>query len=243
MDEVEFELLGRIDERHWWFVGKRRLLQALLGLGGGGRRLLDLGCGAGGILRSLPGTTRCFGLDRSEIALRVCRDKGLERVARGDLAAPPFAPHSFDTVLILDVIEHVDDEQPLLEGARRLCAPGGRVVVAVPAFQQLWSKQDETLRHRRRYSSAQLCRVVRAAGLVPERTTYTNFLIFPVAALWRIGTSRLGLARFAPRTDFWPVPRWLNALLAALYRAEAFLVSRFRLPFGVSVVCIARNPG
>jgi hypothetical protein len=83
--------------------------------------------------------------------------------------------------------------------------------------------------------------VVRSAGLRCERLTYTNFFVFPVAVVWRLLSYRLGLGRFAPSNDFWPVPGWLNALLSAVYRLEAWILRRgLDLPFGVSVVCIAR---
>jgi hypothetical protein len=76
----------------------------------------------------------------------------------------------------------------------------------------------------------------------PERVTYANFFVFPIAAVWRILSYRLGLGRWAPETDFWPVPGWLNTLLTALVRLEARILRVANLPFGVSVVCVARNP-
>jgi SAM-dependent methyltransferase len=241
MDDAEFELLEKIDDRHWWFLGKRALLHALVPDGSAGRRVLDLGCGTGGLLRDDPLAGVCFGVDRSARALSVCRRRGHRLLARADLAAVPFGAAAFDTVLALDVIEHLDDDVALLAQCRELVGLEGRVVVAVPAFRLLWSQHDVTYRHRRRYTARELARVVRRAGLRCERLTYTNFFVFPVAAVWRLLSWRAGLGRFAPRTDFWPVPGWLNALLTAVYRAEAWLLRRgVDLPFGVSVVCIAR---
>jgi SAM-dependent methyltransferase len=249
MHDAEFRLLDTIEDDHWWFVGKRLILAALLEADPGRGRLLDLGCGTGGVLREVAPRRACVGLDRSALALRVCRRKGNRGLARGDLAALPFAAASFDTVLALDVIEHLDDDVAFLRRAAGLVAPGGRLLVAVPAFQILWSRHDETLEHRRRYRASQLEAALRAAGLRVERTTYTNFFVFPVAALWRILSYRLGLGRLAPRHDFWPVPRLVNALLVRLYALEARLLRRLDLPVGVSVVCVARpeaaaaNPG
>jgi SAM-dependent methyltransferase len=241
MDDREFELLEQIDDSHWWFLGKRALLHALVPAGAAGRRVLDLGCGTGGVLRDAPMGGACFGIDRSARALSVCRRRGHALLARADLAAVPFGAATFDTVLALDVIEHLDDDVALLASCRELVGRAGRVIVAVPAFGLLWSQHDETYHHRRRYTARQLERVVRAAGLRCERLTYTNFFVFPVAAVWRLLSYRLGLGRFAPGNDFWPVPAWLNSLLSAVYRAEAWLLRRgLDLPFGVSVVCIAR---
>ena len=242
MNEREFEILESIDERHWWFVGKRHLLRALLDPLEPPRRIVDLGCGSGGVLRDWIGSALGIGVDRSPTALRICASRGLAHLVRADLERPPLAPERFDTVLALDVIEHLDDDVGFLRRSGTLCAKGGRLIVAVPAFPFLWSRHDETFEHRRRYTAGSLERVVRSAGLEPVRITYTNALLFPVAALWRVLISRLAGGRLAPRSDFVSLPRPLNALLAALYRAEAWLLRRWDLPVGLSVVCIAR-PG
>ncbi|MEN8182824.1 MAG: methyltransferase domain-containing protein [Myxococcota bacterium] len=242
MNDAEFELLDRIEDGHWWFVGKRSILRAILSREAPPRRLLDLGCGTGGVLRDWSEECSCYGTDASPAGLRVCARKGMRNLVRSDLRAAPFAPHSFDAVLALDVIEHLDEDVAFLRSARRLCQPGGRIVVAVPAFQALWSAHDETFQHRRRYTSRQLEAVLSQAGFEPERTTYAHCLVFPIAAAWRILSSRTSLRRFAPRHDFWPIPRLLNDALVRVYRLEAWLLGRLRLPFGVSAVCVARAP-
>jgi SAM-dependent methyltransferase len=241
MNDREFELLDRIEESHWWFVGKRKLLNSLLSRDPGRGLLLDLGCGTGGVLRDWMSRRLCVGTDRSELALEICRRRGFGTLVRSDLNDLPFPAGTFDTVLLLDVIEHLDDDVGFLANVARLLAPGGRIVVSVPAFQFLWSQHDETFEHRRRYSAAQLRGVIEAAGLVSERRTYTNALLFPLAAVWRVLSYRLGLGRFAPETDFWSLPGWLNGLLARVYDLEAWLLDRFDLPLGVSLVCIARR--
>ena len=243
MNDPEFELLDRVESTQWWFVGKRAILRALLRDLPPGQRMLDPGCGTGGILRDWAAENHCFGIDRSDLALRLCAKQGFHNLARGDLQHVPVKPASMDTVLLMDVIEHLEDDVGLLRVARALCVPGGRLVIAVPAFQLLWSQHDVTFEHHRRYSKRRLLEVVRAATLEPERTTYTNSLLFPVALVWRVVAFRLGAGRFARKHDFWPIPGWLNSLLAGLDRIEARLLERFDLPVGVSVVCIARRPG
>jgi SAM-dependent methyltransferase len=243
MNDREFELLSRIEDDHWWFVGKRKILRALLDNQSRDGWLLDLGCGTGGVLRDWMVDRRCLGIDRSRLALQMCARRGFENLVCGDLDRLPLKRDSFETVMLLDVIEHLDDDAAFLETAAGLCAPGGRIVIAVPAFQFLWSQHDVTFEHRRRYSARQLDRVVRSAGFLPQRTTYTNALLFPIAAIWRLLSYRLGIGRFAPDTDFWKIPSWLNSLLSRIYDLEAWLLERFDLPAGLSVVCIARRPG
>ena len=243
MNDEEFRLLDRIEEDHWWFVGKRLILRAVLEESLDEHRVLDLGCGTGGILRDVLSESVCVGVDRNALALEICARNGAGHLVRGDLTELPFRSESFDAVLLMDVIEHLDDDAGFLRAAADLCAPGGRVIVAVPAFQLLWSQHDETFEHRRRYSARQLVRVIRAAGLEPRRLTYTNTLIFPLAAVWRLASYRLGLGRMAPKHDFWPIPSWLNRILTWVYSIEAGLLRRFDLPFGVSVMCIAERAG
>ncbi len=240
MNDKEFELLDAIEDDHWWFVGKRLLLRSLLRRHAPQGRLLDLGCGTGGVLRDAAPDRACLGVDASMVGLQVCRRKGFERLVCADLAHIPFRPGDFDAVLALDVIEHLDDDVKFLREASRLCAPGAPLIVAVPAYTLLWSQHDETFQHRRRYSARQLRSALCAAGLEVERITFTNSLLFPVAAVWRILSYRLGLGRFAPSHDFCPLPSPLNALLVAVYRFEAWLLQRVDLPVGVSVVGVAR---
>jgi SAM-dependent methyltransferase len=242
LNEEEFRLLDEIEEDHWWFVGKRMILRALLRDLPNGSKLLDLGCGTGGVLRDWMDRSVCVGVDRSGLALAICARRGFDTLARADLTRLPFRQESFDAVLLIDVIEHLDDDVAFLRSAAELVGPGARVVISVPAFQMLWSQHDVTFQHRRRYRASQLERVVRSAGLEPERITYTNALLFPVAAIWRVLSYRLGAGRFAPKHDFWPIPRWLNAILVQIYRLESWLLARANLPVGVSVVCIARRP-
>jgi hypothetical protein len=147
---------------------------------------------------------------------------------------------SFDKILLLDVIEHLHDDVAFLKKVAPLSTPDARIIIAVPDFQFLWSQHDETFELRRRYSARQLASVVRGAGRVLERTTYTHSLLSPLAVIWRTLSYRLGLGRFAPDADFWPLPGWLNALLVRVYNLEAWLLRRFDLPVGVSLVCIAR---
>lgn len=247
MNDEEFRLLDEIEEGHWWFRGKRMILRSLLERhrpegAHGAPRLLDLGCGTGGVLRDQSGEVHCFGADRSALALRICRDKGFGRLVRADLARVPFAPDAFDVVLALDLIEHLEDDVGFLRQAAHLCRPGGRMIVAVPAFPSLWSQHDVTFEHHRRYRAAGLREVVTAAGFEVERITHTNTLLFPAAAFWRIVVGRLRSGG-GQGHDFYPVPGFVNALLAFAYRFEAWWLRRADFPFGVSVVCVARRPG
>src|SRR5262249_49922943 len=152
---------------HWWFRGKRLLLDALLAhsVAQTGLRFLDIGCGTGGVLQGLARRGSVVGVDRNELALRFCRDNGLRSGVLGDALDLPFRTGSFDVCVMMDVLEHVDAEDALLQAVRRVLRPGGSLLVSVPAFQALWSQHDVTFEHRRRYRRRQLEDRIREAGL------------------------------------------------------------------------------
>jgi SAM-dependent methyltransferase len=242
MHPEEFREMAALEEGHWWFQGKRLVLESLLARAGGARgRLLDVGCGTGGVLAALAARATVVGLDYSDLALRYCRSKGLASVVRGSAVALPFAAGTFDLCVMMDVLEHLDEEGALLADTRRVLRPGGAALISVPAFQALWSPHDEAFEHRRRYRRGALEARVREAGLVVEWSSYTNFFVFPVVLAWRTLRRRMRLAP-GMRTDFFPVPRPFNQALVGTYRCEAALLRRLVLPFGVSVACVARNP-
>ena len=245
MEAREIDEMRRLEDHHWWFVGKRLLVAALLGdvLAKPGLRLLDVGCGTGGVLACLGNGVRPVGVDRSALALAHCRQRGLTAVACAGAGALPFAPSSFDVVLLLDVLEHFADEQRLLAEVRALVRAGGHVLVSVPAFQFLWSEHDEILKHVRRYRAGALRRALEEARFTVERLTYTNAVAFPPAVVVRGLLQRLGIwAR--GRTDFREHGTLVNGALVGAYRLEAQALARgIRLPVGLSVAAVAKVNG
>ena len=187
MDAGEHEQMYRVETRHFWFVGTRRVIVAALERALGSRlaggRVLDVGCGTGFTLTRLPRAVRSVGLDYSPAALAFARERApASSLVRGSAYALPFADGSFDAVLALDVLEHLDDDLAAARELRRVLAPGGAAIVTVPAFESLWSAHDEALDHRRRYRLPQIERVLRDAGLRVEHGSYYNFFLFPVVA-------------------------------------------------------------
>lgn len=228
-----YEEMRALEERHWWFRGRRRLLRALLERSGAapGGRLLDAGCGTGGNLVAFgPGR----GVDPAAEAVEACRARGLD-VVRGSLEDLPFADGSFDLVLAADVLEHVADDARALRELRRVAAPGALLVVTVPAHPRLWSAHDVALHHRRRYRRAELLARVRAAGWEPVVVTWWNAFLLPLVWLARRRSSPTG------GTDHDRTPAWANGLLELPLRVEAWLVGRgVDLPAGVSLALAAK---
>jgi SAM-dependent methyltransferase len=235
----------RVEGTHFWFVGTRTvvmdLLTAALAGGRSGARVLDVGCGTGYTLTRLPPWARGVGLDRSSHALGLAASRGLRaQLVQGDMGRLPFAAGSFDAVLALDVLEHLQDDHGAAAEVARVLRPGGVALVTVPAFRFLWSAHDEALSHVRRYRLGEIAEVLRSAGLVVERASYYNFWLFPLIASVRL-VQRLRPDR-EPTTDVQVPPGPVNRALTALLGSERHLLKRGSLPVGVSCILVARRP-
>jgi len=238
MRDVAIDEMAHLEDTHWWFVGKRILVESALASVPGGRAL-DVGCGTGGVLASLGSRWRMFGTDVSRVALAHSHRRGLDALVTAAAERLPFRRGCFALVSALDVIEHADDDRVLLAEMRAVLADDGTLLVSVPAFPGLWSAHDEALGHRRRYTPRALREAIEGAGFSVVRMTYTNTAIFPAAAAMRL-FGRFRRPRAASGVDMFPLPRPLNRLMIGLYRVEARIIRHVRLPLGVSLLCMAR---
>jgi len=241
MDDATIDEMASFEDHHWWFVGKRLLVSSLLSerLRRPGLRILDVGCGTGGVLSALSAHGTTIGVDRSPRAHQHTRMRGVTHVAASEMDRLPFGDAAFDVVLMLDVLEHFADEAAVLRDVRRLLRPDGALLVSVPAFQALFSEHDVALQHFRRYAAPQLRRALEANGFAVRRLTYTNVAALAPVAVVRGLLPRLGVRR-PPGTDFREHAAWLNRLLVGTYRLEAAALRVLpRLPAGLSVAALA----
>jgi len=242
MDAVMYEQFLAVERSHWWFRARREILLGVVGrLAPAGSPVLDVGCGTGFFMEALGRTHSVVGLDSAPVAVSMSRARGLTGVHAGsanDLSA--VQDERFSVVTLFDVIEHLDDDLGALRGAFGALAPGGHVVVTVPAYPSLWSYHDERNQHRRRYRRRPLVARLREAGFEPVQATYFNCALLPLA--WLARSWRRGMGK--PPADEFALP-WgpVNGLFRLIFQAEKpWLVRGGRLPWGLSILAVGRRP-
>jgi SAM-dependent methyltransferase len=238
MEEQAYLDLHQLEQEHWWYRGTRAvyrmLLQRYAPLCRGS--VLDLGCGTGGNVELLSRWGTVIGLDPWFAALQMCPTTAVTPV-QGEAEALPFCDGAFDLIAALGVVEHIRDDIGMLREIRRICRPGGRILVLTSAFMFLWSQHDEANRHVRRYTARELCKKARHAGLRVCYLSYQNVALFPLS----VGVRLLQRAFLPPgqaRIDMFPVPEPINTLLARLLVLEGRLMRWVSFPCGVSLVAV-----
>jgi SAM-dependent methyltransferase len=230
------------EDRHWWYRGRRTVLDVVVaGLGfSEPARILDAGCGSGRNMVELARHGSATGIELSATSVALARDRGAGEVVAGSILEMPFAEDSFDLAVSLDVIEHLEDDLAALRELRRVVAPGGSLLVTVPAYQWLWSGHDEINHHHRRYTRRSLQRVAEQAGWRQTRTTYFNSLLLPVAIVLRV-LDRVNTKTTESSLDLWVPPEPLNWVLERPLALEAALIKRGgRIPAGLSLLAVFR---
>ena len=249
MDDLATRQFLELERRHWWFEGRRRvffgLLERHLGTGGD-RRILDVGCGVGGMMAELQRFGQPVGLELSEPMIRRARERGFAQLLIGSAEELPLRENGVDLISAFDCIEHLERDREALSGFHRALAPGGHLVLSVPAYQFLYADNDRVAQHKRRYTRGELIRRVRDAGFEIVQATHVNFWLFPLI-LPAVLLGKLFQAmrpNRVPKTNLSYVPaRPVNSTLATIFGSERHVLRRCSMPVGHSIFLLARKPG
>ena len=241
------------EDKHWWFATRTRAILALLdkyiGRGQEGRRVLDIGAGAGNMMHHLALYGDVIGLEYNPRPIAIAQQRGYD-VRQGSAADLPFADASFDLIALLDTVEHIPDETAVFAETFRVAKPGGHLLVTVPAYMWLWSNNDVINLHQRRYTAPELGQKLGAAGWQVPYCGYNFTVIFPLSAGLILSRRWLGkeptmssphFDEDAYQVEMEPASPWLNSLLENVGKVEAAALKRVRLPFGTSVIALAQK--
>lgn len=247
MTPHEHDVMRSVEDHYWWYQALRAHVADSIKPREPKFSLLDAGCGTGGML----GTVRekfplaeLAGVDESEHAVELAAGQNTgARLSRANVHELPFAEGAFDFVLSIDVWSHagVDDALAAHE-THRVLRPGGRLILNLAAFEFLRGAHDRAVDVDRRYTRPQVRALLEGAEFHVERLTYWNAAFTPPIALLR-WLSRLTLHREQPRSDFRPLPHFVNAALKRVATLELTASRHLSLPFGTSLFAVARKHG
>ena len=242
MERKVYEQMAQLDQCHWWFTARRRILAELIERvvqPPKDARILELGAGTGHNLSMLSrfGTVEASELDS------VARKLASERLGREvkEAALPDlsmFPADSYDLIALLDVLEHLPDDKGSLAAIRGRLKPGGALLLTVPANRWMWSAHDVAHHHHRRYRKSEIEKLALDAGFRIELLSPFNSLLFPPIAAVRL----LGKVTGKDDSDDAMPGALVNRTLDTIFGLERSLIGRVPMPFGVSLVAVLRRP-
>lgn len=251
MDRTAFALFAKLEQRHWWFRGRRELYVPLLrhALRRALKReptdllVADVGCGVGGFLDSLQQFGSVIGLELDLPAIEWCRQRGHSSTLVGRCDALPVRHDTLDLITMWDVLEHTPDDGAVLREVRSVLQPEGYLALSLPAYPFLYSNNDKVAQHFRRYTRGGICRLLRAQGFEVVKATYVNVVLSPaiIPAVLALKAKQ----KLLPVTDddtnnlSWSLPTPLNNLLAGIFAGERHLLRHVSAPFGHSLFVVA----
>jgi SAM-dependent methyltransferase len=239
MERAAYREMADLDQRHWWYRGRRAVLADLIrrvAMPPAGARILEIGCGTGHNLEMLGRFGRLDAVELDDESRAIAEERLGRKVMSARLPELEGVPdRSYDLVAALDVIEHIDDDAAALAAIAPKLKRGGKFVMTVPAHRWMWSAHDSVNHHKRRYSKRDLRALVEGSPLKLEKLGYFNSLLFPLAVVDRIASKVRGKDEAEVKL---PSGR-LNAGLEAVFAAERHFVGRLPLPPGLSLFAVA----
>jgi SAM-dependent methyltransferase len=239
MERVVYEQMAELDERHWWYQARRKILAELIRREArppSNAHILEIGCGTGHNLAMLGEFGHVDALELDDEARAMSEKRLGRKVMSSPLPELSEVPdRHYDLIGAFDVIEHIEDDVAALASIATKLKADGKFVMAVPAHQWMWSVHDVVNHHKRRYSKRSLKALIKASPLRLEKIGYFNSLLFPLAVADRAASKLRG----KDNADVTLPPAPLNATLESIFAAERHLVGRFPLPPGLSLFAVA----
>ncbi len=254
MESSQFHLHAEIEEKHWWFLGRRQIMTSLVHrLFSPSKKItiLDIGCGTGGNIAALAEEFSCIGVDSSPEAIELARS----RFPQVDFRCCAIHSPELETIgaqadlfLLMDVLEHVEDDSDFLSWILSIAKPGAYILLTVPADMALWSEHDVSFGHYRRYDQPQLERLWAGLPVSAPLVSYYNSRLYPIVRTIRSFNRFRGQTSGDAGTDLRmpmaPVNRLLEKTLAGEgTRLLGMLEKREarRFTSGVSLIALLRR--
>lgn len=240
MHKYLYQDLYNLEDKHFWHLGKRELADKIIKkyLSVKKPQILDIGCGTGKNLDMLNKIGYSYGIDASPEAIKFCKLRKLNNVSLGKAENTGFNNNSFDLVTMFDVLEHTSESKTLAEASRIIKSPG-YLLITVPAYKWLWSKWDEVLKHKKRYTKNEIKEILDRYGFKTIKTSYFfSYLLIPVI-ITRFIKQLMRKEDYG--SDFSINNPIINFIAKLANLIEQFIISRSSLPFGTSVMVLAKK--
>ena len=241
MDGEAYKEMIKLQEKHWWFVARREVIKSFIKLQmneSSTSKVLEIGCGVGGNVDLLSQSGDYLGIDMHKPAIDYCSEKFPQfnfQCTRVEDIPQEFSSNKFDSIYILDVLEHIDDQRAILKSTQNYLTQNGKILLTVPAFEFLWSPHDDFVHHVRRYTKSGLKKTLEEAGYKVERISYFNSILFPLALIQRLG---MRLMKKKLSTHLSTPPVVVNWVFRVVFAQEALILNHTNLPIGLSIIVV-----
>ncbi len=242
MENELFDEMYKVETQHWWFVARRKIIENIIQKLELAKdpRIFDAGCGNGDNLALLSKYGDVVAMERDANALQRAQAREIGKVLKGEL--PNNISDSIrkdnDLIVLLDVLEHIDDDEESLASLRNCVKDNGKLILTVPAYQFLWTHHDDLHHHKRRYTVKRIKKVIENSGWQVDYISYFNFFLFPLALIDRIKQKMIPSEEGG---DLKMPPKIINSFFEKVFSFEANLIGKFIFPFGLSIVVVAKK--
>lgn len=242
MEKELFEEMYKVEAKHWWFMARRKIIgNVIQGLElGKNIQILDAGCGNGDNLELLSLYGDVLAMERDDNALGKAQKRGIGKVVKGQLpnGIPECLSKDNDLIVMLDVLEHIDDDALSLSVLKTCAKEGGTLIITVPAYEFLWTSHDEQHHHKRRYTVKRLKELVEEREWKVKYVSYFNTFLFPLALVDRIRQKFFPLKK---DTELKVPNNFINLFFNRVFGLESCFIGKYSFPFGLSIMLVAEN--
>lgn len=245
MESTQYDIMYEVEATHFWYRGMRTIAKSLFEkyVTKKKNRILDAGCGTGQTLLFLKTYGKVDGFDISDKAVKLCHKRGLKQVIKGSIEAIPFKSNTFDVVTCFDVLgqKQVSSDKRAIKEFYRVLKPGGVLFIRTAAFNFLYGYHDKAVHTKMRYTTNQLRQLFQYVSFDELKITYVNFFFMPFIALIRYISSLMGIKKLG-ESDVNRLNPILNTIFYYPLFFESILIRFVSLPFGLSIIGLAKKP-